>query len=115
MTTRARLPDRREASAVAFIHNNRRWTATIGRFEDGRLAELFLDGGKVDAVSELARESAIVVSLALQCGCSIEMLRHALAGRGEGPISSALALAACAPCPTQKEVGAVNADTEKSL
>jgi hypothetical protein len=37
---------------------------------------------------------AIVVSLALQCGCSIETLRHAPSGRGEGPIAAALALAA---------------------
>jgi hypothetical protein len=49
--------------------------------------------GKVDAVSELARESAIVVSLAPQCGCSIETLRHALAGRDTGPISAALVAA----------------------
>jgi hypothetical protein len=60
---------------------------------DGRIGELFLDGGKVDALSEMARESAIVVSLALQSGCSIETLRHALSGRDEGPISAALALA----------------------
>jgi hypothetical protein len=64
---------------------------------DGRVGELFLDGGKVDALSEMARGSAIVVSLALQCGCSIETLRHALSGRGEGPISAALALADGAP------------------
>jgi hypothetical protein len=54
---------------------------------DGRVGEIFLDGGKVDAVPEMARESAIVVSLALHCGCSIETLRHALSGRGEGPLS----------------------------
>jgi hypothetical protein len=41
----------------------------------------------------VARESASVVSLALQSGCSIETLRHALAGRDTGPISSAFALA----------------------
>ena len=78
-----------------FEHGGRKWTATISRFPDGRVGELFLDGGKVDALSEMARESAIVVSLALQCGCSIETLLHALSGRGEGPLAAALALIGC--------------------
>ena len=92
MSERERLPNRRAAVAVEFIHNNRRWTMTTSGFADGRLGELFLDAGKVDALSEMARESAIVVSLALQCGCSIETLRHALDGRSAGPLGSALAL-----------------------
>jgi hypothetical protein len=71
--------------------------AIAATLPDGRVGELFLDGGRVDALSEMARERAIVVSLALQCGCSIETLRHALSGRGEGPIAAALALSDGAP------------------
>jgi hypothetical protein len=37
---------------------------------DGSIGKLFLDGGKVDALSEMAREGAIVVSLALADGPS---------------------------------------------
>jgi ribonucleoside-diphosphate reductase alpha chain len=89
---RERLPDRRNAEVFDFIHRNRRWTATIGRFPDGRVAELFLDAAKVDPLSELAQDVAIVASIALQSGCPLETLRHALSGRGEGPLSAALAL-----------------------
>jgi ribonucleoside-diphosphate reductase alpha chain len=89
---RERLPDRRGAEVVDFIHRNRRWTATIGRFPDGRVAELFLDAARIDPLSELAQDIAIVASLALQSGCPLETLRHALAGRGEGPLAVALNL-----------------------
>jgi ribonucleoside-diphosphate reductase alpha chain len=43
-------------------------------------------------VSELAQDTAIVASIALQSGCPLETLRHALSGRGEGPLSAALEL-----------------------
>jgi hypothetical protein len=89
---RERLPDRREAELVDFKHGGRKWTASIGRFSDGRIAEVFLDAAKESPLVELAQESAIVASLALQSGCSIETLRHALAGRGAGPLGEALAL-----------------------
>ena len=90
--TRERLPNRRQSEAIDFVLGKRRWTLTLSRFRDGRPAEIFLDGARVDQVSELAQESAIVASLALQSGCSIETLTHALAGRGEGPLAAGLAL-----------------------
>jgi hypothetical protein len=87
MTERERLPDRRGAELVDFEHEGRRWTATFGRFANGRIAELFIDGSKEAPIVELAQESAIVASLALQGGCALETLRHALAGRGVGPLA----------------------------
>jgi hypothetical protein len=89
---RERLPDRREAELVDFEHSGRRWTVAVGRFADGRIAELFLDAAKEAPLVELAQESAIVASLALQSGCAVETLHHALAGRNEGPLGAALAL-----------------------
>ena len=91
MTTRERLPNRRAAEVVDFIHRNRRWTATIGHFSDGQIAGVFLHAERVDPVAEMARDSPIVASLALQFGCPLETLRHALAGHGGGPLSAALA------------------------
>jgi hypothetical protein len=64
----------------------------FGRFADGRIAELFLDAAKESPLVELAQESAIVASLALQSGCTLELLSHALAGRNAGPLGAALAL-----------------------
>ena len=92
MLERERLSDRREAELADFGHAGRRWTVTVGRFADGRIAELFIDGPKEAPIVELAQESAIVASLALQSGCAFETLRHALAGREAGPLGAALAL-----------------------
>jgi hypothetical protein len=89
---RERLPDRREAELVDFEHAGRPWTVTVGRFADGRIAELFLDAAKESPLVELAQESAIVASLALQSGCALQTLRHALAGRSAGPLGDALAM-----------------------
>jgi hypothetical protein len=89
---RERLPNRRAAELVDFEHAGRPWTLTIGRFPDGRVGEVFLDTPKASAIGEIAQESAIVASIALQSGCDLETLRHALAGRGAGPLGAALAL-----------------------
>jgi hypothetical protein len=92
MSEREKLPDRRAAERYAFEHDGRQWTATVSRFSDGRIAEIFLDAAKETPLVELARETAIVASLALQSGCSLGTLRHALAGRDIGPLGEALLL-----------------------
>ena len=92
MAERERLSDRREAELVDFEHAGRRWRVTVGRFPNGRVAEIFIDGPKEAPIVELGQESAIVASLALQSGCPLETLRHALAGRSGGPLGAALAL-----------------------
>lgn len=86
---RERLPNRRIAELVDFQHGGRSWTATIGRFADGRVGEIFLD-----TLGDLAADAAIVASLALQSGCAVETLRHALADRDAGPLAAVLAIIA---------------------
>jgi hypothetical protein len=88
--TRNHLPDRRGADVITFEHEGRLWTASFGRFDDGRLAEIFLDAPKESPLADAARESAILASLALQHGCSAEIILHALDGRDAGPIGAAL-------------------------
>jgi hypothetical protein len=46
MTGRQRLPNRRGHELVDFEHGGIRYTAGIGRFEDGALAEIFLNTAK---------------------------------------------------------------------
>jgi uncharacterized heparinase superfamily protein len=92
MSDRERLPDRRRAELIDFEHGGRRWTATVGRFADGRVAEIFLDAPKVSPIAEMAAAAAIVASLALQAGCLLATLRHALDGRDVGRLGAALAL-----------------------
>ena len=55
-----------------------RWhpvTAGVGRFEDGRLAEIFLKRGSSGiAIDTFARDAAVAASLLFQHGCSPETL-----------------------------------------
>jgi hypothetical protein len=93
---RERLSDRRLAEVFDFKQSPAQkwaWTATIGRFADGRIGEIFLDAPKETPQAELAQESAIVASIALQHGVPLDVIRHALAGRGQGPLALALELA----------------------
>jgi|SRR5580658_3245546 hypothetical protein len=88
--TRERLPNRREAETIAFDHGGWRWRACFSRFSDGRLGEVFLDAERESPIAEAARESALLASIALQHGCPLETLRHALDGRDIGPLAAAL-------------------------
>jgi hypothetical protein len=92
MPERERLPNRRAAGLINFQHDRRRWTASFGRFADGRVAEVFLDGPKESPIVALAQDGALAASLALQSGCPLDTLRHALDGREAGPLEVALAL-----------------------
>ena len=44
--TRQRLPNRRGHELLTFQHEGIRYTAGVGRFEDGTLAEIFLNTAK---------------------------------------------------------------------
>ena len=99
MTERRRLPNRREAETLEFTHSGFRFAASLGRFTDGTLAEVFLVGPKVGThVAAAAADAAIVASIALQHGAEVETLRHALArnsnGSAAGPLGALLDLLA---------------------
>ncbi len=70
----------------------------VGRFEDGRLAEIFMNisGRAGGTVEVLARDTAVAASLCLQFGCNVETLRRALMrnshGRASGPVGKLLDL-----------------------
>jgi len=69
------------------------YTGGIGRFDDGRIAEIFINGAKVGSAAEAnAQDSAIVASLALQHGCPLETIHHALVrgGGSGGPLAALL-------------------------
>jgi hypothetical protein len=92
MSARQCVPNRRAAEMFDFEHGGRKWTATISRFPDRRIAEIFLNASKGSNVADLASESAIVASLALQHGCDIATIRHSIESTGAGPLSAALDL-----------------------
>ena len=72
------LPQRRGGETVQFRHWNMDFCATTGHYQDGRLGEVFLSGGKLTSqAATMAEDAAIAISLALQYGCPVAVLRHA--------------------------------------
>jgi hypothetical protein len=72
---------------------------TISRFPDGRLAEVFLHGGKPDsAIAIVGHDLAVAASLALQHGCPVATLRGALSclssGAAAGPLGALIDIVA---------------------
>jgi hypothetical protein len=91
---RRKLPNRRGHELLDFEHSGIRYTAGIGRFQDGRPAEIFLNTRKHGtAIDVNARDAAVAASLLLQYGCPIETLRHALTSNADGSASGPLARA----------------------
>jgi len=97
--TRQCLPNRRLAETFELEFAGLRYTCTVSRFNDGRLAEVFLNNHKSNSAADTsARDSAIVFSIAVQCGADPEAIRRALSrdsrGRASGPLGTALDLIA---------------------
>jgi len=95
MTARERLPNRRASEVFDFELNGLRFTASISRYPDGHIAELFLDNHKAgSAIGTLVRDAAIIFSFAAQHDADIEAIRRALGrdsnGNALGPIAEAL-------------------------
>ena len=99
MSERRRLPDRRPCESFNFELNGLKFTASIGRFTDNRIGELFVVNHKSGNQSDTnARDGAILLSFALQHGADIEVIREALCRDSNGcalsPIGAALDLIA---------------------
>jgi hypothetical protein len=94
-SSRQRLPQRRRSETFEFEVSGLRYTATLGRFPDGRIGEIFLQNHKPGSQSDAnARDAAVAASLALQFGCPLETLRRALLrdprGRPSTPLGAAV-------------------------
>jgi hypothetical protein len=84
------LPTRRGNISFNFEHDGRTYHATATRYDDGRLAEIFLDCEKIgSAAQQHAETTAVLASLALQHGVPERTLIHAV----NGPLKAALELA----------------------
>ena len=92
--TRKRLPDRRPSETFDVESCGLRFTVTASRFDDQRLAEVFIQNHKADSTAGImASDAAIAASLALQFGCPAEVLRKAFKRDGQGLPLSPLAAA----------------------
>jgi hypothetical protein len=94
MSQRQRLANRRASETFTVECHGLRYTATISRFDDGRLAEIFLSNHKSGSHADAAaRDAAVVCSLALQHGVPLELIRNALNRDAHGTASSVLGAA----------------------
>lgn len=98
VTDRHRLTNRCSHEVMDFRHRGFRNSGGLGRFDDGRVAEVFLNvvGKAGTGIETAARDSAIVASLALQFGVPAAVIRHALTrntdGSASGPLGTLLDL-----------------------
>jgi hypothetical protein len=87
VSPRRHLPNRRASEVFCFEHASARYTATISRFNNGKLAEIFIDHSRPNSqLAELANDAAVLVSLLLQHGITSAAIRHSISG----PIATAL-------------------------
>jgi hypothetical protein len=92
--SRERLPNRRACESLSFEHGGMRYTASIARYADGRLAEIFISNHKSGSDADAAaKDSAVVCSIALQFGVPVETIRKALLRDSRGNASSPLGTA----------------------
>ena len=89
--TRERLRNRRRSETFTLELHGLRYIASFSRFNDGRVAEIFLHNHKPGSQSDSnARDAAVAASLALQFGCPLGVLRRALLRDAHGNASTPL-------------------------
>jgi hypothetical protein len=95
VTSRTRLPNRRASESFTLECAGLSYIATVSRFDDGRIAEIFLSNHKSNSGADTnARDTAIVCRIALQFGADVETIGKARCrdarGNASGPLGVAL-------------------------
>lgn len=81
MTERHRLPSRRQTYTAAFVHQGKRFVGSASLYPGKgkpEWGEIFLNYPKGGEVSDLARDAAVLVSVALQYGAPLTEIRKSL-------------------------------------
>jgi hypothetical protein len=82
---RDKLPQRRGSESFETWFEGQQFVVTCSRFEGGGLAEVFVSAIKTTTLFDhLARDTGLLLSLALQHGASAETLATAVSRDGEG-------------------------------
>jgi hypothetical protein len=91
---RSRLPNRRPAISTSFERDGARFEMTTGFYPDGRPGEIFLSADRANSLLDfLMSDAAILASLALQYGCPLDDIRHALKRDIRGDAASPIGVA----------------------
>ena len=88
---RENLPPRRrcETFDIQYGGQNTVFAVTLGHYDDGRIGEVFITGAKAGSEMEaIARDGAILLSLALQYGVPITTIQHAISREADGKAST---------------------------
>src|SRR5687768_5638629 len=98
MPHRQRLPARRASSTRTIFFGGEKYHLTIGRYENKTPGEVFLTRVKDANAAKLGtqleamcRDAAILISLALQYGVPIDVIRDAMTRDGEGEAQTIIA------------------------
>jgi len=106
MTDRRALPQRRACETFGLHFRSVDCRVTIGFYADGSPGEVFLSGGKIGADFEAAaRDSAILLSLALQYGVPLDVVAGALTKNTDGTPGSLVGAVVAELAATRKELG----------
>jgi hypothetical protein len=91
---RKRLPNRRPSETISFERDGSQYQMTVGFFPSGAAGEIFLNHDRSDSLLDvLASDAAILASLALQHGCTLETIAHAIKRDGHGVAASPIGAA----------------------
>lgn len=87
--TRNILPQRRAAENFAVEQDGQRAVVTIGYYPDGSVGEVFINAPKVgSSLESTARDGAVLISLGLQYGVPLDVMRHAITRNTDGSAST---------------------------
>jgi hypothetical protein len=91
MTQRRTLPQRRhsETFELAFGGFDKKHIITVGYYDDGTVGEVFINFPKSGMPTEaIARDGAVLLSLALQYGATLENMKSAITRNSNGEPST---------------------------
>ena len=91
MSERRALPQRRHSETMTFVFWGQPWSVTFGFYEDHKtVGEVFIAAAKSPGsdLDATARDAAILISLGLQYGIPIEVIKGALTREPNGDASS---------------------------
>lgn len=93
--TRQRLPNRRRSETIVFEAGGHPFRLTVGYYPNGEVGEVFVNTLRgSSALDFFVCDAAILASLALQQGTTLDELRHALKHDSNGvavsPVGAAL-------------------------
>ena len=85
MTERRKLHNRHFSETFDLEVAGLKYTVTISRFDNGRVAEAFIGNHKRGNASDIAaRDAGILLSLLLQHDCPLDVIAHSLSRNGDG-------------------------------